>query len=123
MRADRMIPVSVTEQLRSALSDRYTIERELGRGGMAIVYLARDLRHERPVALKVLRADLGAALGPERFTQEIKLARCTSSIRSPRTRTSYWPSPTSPLANSRTGYTMPGGESSSISSRTWGTGR
>ena len=59
--------------LTASLTGRYTIERELGRGGMATVYLARDLRHERLVALKVLRSDLGAALGPERFIREIKL--------------------------------------------------
>jgi serine/threonine-protein kinase len=59
--------------LAGSLAGRYTIEREVGRGGMATVYLARDLRHERLVALKVLRSDLGAALGPERFTREIKL--------------------------------------------------
>jgi eukaryotic-like serine/threonine-protein kinase len=62
------------DQLQAALGAHYAIERELGRGGMATVYLARDLRHERLVALKVLRADLGAALGAERFTREIKLA-------------------------------------------------
>ena len=62
------------EQLRTVLADRYTIERELGRGGMATVYLARDLRHDRPVALKVLHADLSHALGPERFQREIRLA-------------------------------------------------
>ena len=58
---------SSLEDLRAALTDRYTIERELGRGGMATVYLANDLRHERKVAVKVLRPDLAAALGPERF--------------------------------------------------------
>ena len=62
------------QDLAASLAGRYTIVRELGRGGMATVYLARDLRHERMVALKVLRSDLGAALGPERFAREIKLA-------------------------------------------------
>ncbi|HET7601203.1 MAG TPA: protein kinase [Gemmatimonadales bacterium] len=60
--------------LASALHDRYTLERELGRGGMATVYLAHDLKHERPVALKVLLPGLAASLGPERFQREIKLA-------------------------------------------------
>lgn len=69
-----MTPSEPRDQLQAALADRYTIERELGRGGMATVYLAKDLRHERLVALKVLRQDLGAALGPERFAREIKLA-------------------------------------------------
>jgi serine/threonine-protein kinase len=61
-------------KLQSALADRYTIERELGRGGMATVYLAQDLRHQRRVALKVLRAELAATLGPERFLQEVRIA-------------------------------------------------
>jgi serine/threonine-protein kinase len=60
--------------LREALADRYTVERELGRGGMATVYLARDVRHDRPVALKVLHPELAASLGPERFQREIRLA-------------------------------------------------
>lgn len=60
--------------LREALQGRYAFERELGRGGMATVYLARDLRHDRPVALKVLHPELAATLGPERFLREIKLA-------------------------------------------------
>ncbi|MEP7326901.1 MAG: serine/threonine-protein kinase [Gemmatimonadota bacterium] len=60
--------------LQSVLGDRYAIERELGRGGMATVYLARDLKHDRQVAIKVLRPELAAALGPERFLREIHLA-------------------------------------------------
>jgi serine/threonine-protein kinase len=64
----------IAVQLRDALRDRYLLERELGRGGMATVYLVRDLKHDRLVALKVLRPDLAAALGPERFLREIKLA-------------------------------------------------
>ena len=62
------------ERLQQALDDRYRIERELGRGGMATVYLAQDLRHQRPVALKVLSPELGAAIGPERFHREIAIA-------------------------------------------------
>src|SRR6185369_8448402 len=55
------------------LDGRYRIEREIGRGGMAVVYLARDLRHERDVAVKVLHAELTAALGAERFLAEIRV--------------------------------------------------
>jgi eukaryotic-like serine/threonine-protein kinase len=61
-------------ELAAALTDRYGIERELGRGGMATVFLARDLRHDRPVALKVLHPELAVALGAERFQREIRLA-------------------------------------------------
>src|SRR5512135_111426 len=50
------------------------LERELGRGGMATVYLAQDVKHKRPVALKVLRPELAASLGPERFQREIEFA-------------------------------------------------
>jgi serine/threonine protein kinase len=63
----------MTERLAAALGDRYTIVREIGRGGMATVYLAQDLRHDRPVALKVLGGDVSAALGAERFLREIKI--------------------------------------------------
>ena len=62
------------ERLRAALADRYALERELGHGGMATVYLARDLRHGRAVAIKVLRPEIAAALGPERFLREIEVA-------------------------------------------------
>src|SRR5512141_945545 len=62
------------ERLRSALADAYSIDRELGRGGMATVYLAQDCKHDLVVALKVLHPDLAASLGPERFLREIKLA-------------------------------------------------
>src|SRR5438093_2302127 len=61
-------------QLQEGLSGTYAIERELGRGGMATVFLARDLKHDRPVALKVLHAELAHALGPERFQREIRFA-------------------------------------------------
>src|SRR5213596_3190397 len=61
-------------RLQAALADRYTIDRELGRGGMATVYLAQDLKHHRRVAIKVLKPELAAALGPERFLQEIEIA-------------------------------------------------
>ncbi|MEJ2678487.1 MAG: protein kinase [Gemmatimonadota bacterium] len=64
----------VPSRLVSALADRYRIERELGEGGMATVYLAEDLRHHREVAIKVLRPELAASLGPERFMQEIEIA-------------------------------------------------
>jgi hypothetical protein len=60
------------DRLRAALADRYRIERELGRGGMATVYLAEDLKHDRKVALKVLKPELAAVLGAERFVVEIK---------------------------------------------------
>lgn len=62
------------DALRAALSSRYTIERELGRGGMAAVYLAQDAKHHRPVAIKVLRPELAASLGAERFLREIGIA-------------------------------------------------
>src|SRR2546422_4531410 len=65
--------VDPLERLGQALAGRYALERQIGAGGMATVYLARDLRHERAVALKILAPDLAAALGPERFLREIRL--------------------------------------------------
>ena len=64
----------IPERLASALADRYVLEREIGAGGMATVYLARDLRHKRSVALKVVRPELGGRDGVERFLREIELA-------------------------------------------------
>ncbi|MEJ2217894.1 MAG: serine/threonine-protein kinase, partial [Gemmatimonadota bacterium] len=61
------------EQVRAGLADGYVVERELGSGGMATVYLARDRKHDREVAIKVLRSDLAAALGAERFLREIRI--------------------------------------------------
>src|SRR3954454_23311447 len=66
------MPTVIPNRLVTALADRYRIERELGQGGMATVYLAHDVRHARDVAIKVLHEDLGATLGPERFLAEIK---------------------------------------------------
>src|SRR5438094_5059745 len=67
-------------QLKSSLADRYAVDREIGRGGMATVYLARDVRHDRHVALKVLNPELGAILGVERFLAEI---RVTANLQHP----------------------------------------
>src|SRR5713101_7562275 len=61
------------DRLQPALAEHYAIERELGRGGMASVYLARDLKHNRAVAVKVLRPELAAALGSERFLREVQI--------------------------------------------------
>jgi hypothetical protein len=66
-------------RLGAALSDRYRIERKIGEGGMATVYLAHDVRHDRQVAIKVLHEDLGATLGPERFLAEIKTTEPAAS--------------------------------------------
>src|SRR4051812_36524316 len=71
---------TTVDRLATALADRYRIERELGAGGMATVYLADDLRHHRKVAVKVLHPDLAAALGSERFLAEI---RTTANLQHP----------------------------------------
>ena len=78
--ARRIAPPSLTGRLATALAGRYQIEREIGRGGMATVHLARDLRHGRWVAIKVLREELAAAVGAERFLEEI---RVTASLQHP----------------------------------------
>jgi serine/threonine protein kinase len=67
-----MTPDSRVERLNAALSGRYQVERELGRGGMATVYLAEEVKHGRRVALKVLKPDLAAVVGANRFLAEIK---------------------------------------------------
>ena len=66
--------MGLLEQLTTALGDRYRVERELGRGGMAVVFLAEDLKHHRPVAIKLLKPELSAVLGSERFLREIEIA-------------------------------------------------
>ena len=66
--------MSTAERLRAAVADRYRVERELGAGGMATVFLAEDLKHRRKVAIKVLRPELASVLGPERFVREIEIA-------------------------------------------------
>ena len=63
----------VLDRLTTALVDRYRVEREIGSGGMATVYLAEDRKHRRPVAIKVLRAELAAAVGADRFLREIEI--------------------------------------------------
>ena len=72
--------VPVPDRLATALADRYRIERELGAGGMATVYLAHDAKHDRRVAVKVLRPELAAAIGAERFLSEI---RTTAGLQHP----------------------------------------
>jgi serine/threonine-protein kinase len=70
----------LADRLKVALASRYAIERQIGQGGMATVYLARDLRHDRKVALKVLRPELAAVIGADRFLHEI---RVTASLQHP----------------------------------------
>src|SRR5687767_13626300 len=69
---------AIADRLITALADRYRIERELGAGGMATVYLAQDLKHDRKVAIKVLKPELAAVLGAERFVVEIKTTAAMS---------------------------------------------
>jgi TolB-like protein/tetratricopeptide (TPR) repeat protein len=94
------VPTHGSERLSDAVQGRYVIERELGRGGMATVYLARDLKLQRLIALKVLRPELRATLGPERFLREIAL---TSQLSHPHILTLHdWGE-----ANGRLFYAMP----------------
>jgi serine/threonine-protein kinase len=65
---------NIPAALRAALGDRYELEEMIGRGGMATVYRARDLKHNRRVAVKVLRTDLSELIGPERFLREVEIA-------------------------------------------------
>jgi serine/threonine protein kinase len=75
------------ELLQSGLGDRYRFDRELGRGGMATVFLVHDLRHKRPVALKVLHPESAHTLGPERFQREIETV---ARLQHPHTSHSKW---------------------------------
>jgi serine/threonine protein kinase/tetratricopeptide (TPR) repeat protein len=97
-------------ELADALRDRYLIERELGRGGMATVYLARDLKHDRLVALKVIHPELAATLGPERFLREVQL---TARLQHPH----ILPVHDSGEAAGRLWYTMPFVEGESLRDR------
>jgi tetratricopeptide (TPR) repeat protein len=74
VQCDRLCVSALPDGLKAALADRYRIDRELGRGGMATVYLVHDLKHDRPVALKVMHPELAPLLGPERFLREIRFA-------------------------------------------------
>src|SRR5436190_23384511 len=66
--------MSATLPVFAALSERYRLERELGRGGMAVVYLAEDLKHHRPVAIKVIRQEFASTVSHARFLREIRIA-------------------------------------------------
>ena len=96
--------------LNEALRDRYVIERELGRGGMATVYLARDLKHDRLIAIKVLHPELSATLGPQRFAGEIRM---TARLQHP----SILPLFDSGEAGGQLWYTMPYVEGESLRAR------
>ena len=96
------------------MADRYRVERELGRGGMATVYLARDLRHDRPVALKVLHAELANTLGPERFQREIQLV---ARLQHPHILTVLDSGETAVPGGARLWFTMPFVEGESLRDR------
>ncbi len=77
----------VLDRFKSAIADCYRIEKELGSGGMATVYLAEDLKHHRKVAVKVLRPELAAVVGAERFLREIQIAARSAADHRGRVRT------------------------------------
>jgi len=101
---------TIAERLTHGLEGRYTLDRELGQGGMAIVYLAQDLRHDRQVALKVLRPEVSAEIGAERFLREIKMA---AGLNHPHILPVY----DSGLTDGLLYYTMPRVEGSSLRER------
>jgi serine/threonine-protein kinase len=101
-------------QLQGALTDRYRIERELGAGGMATVYLAEDLKHHRRVAVKVLRPELAHALGPERFLREIAT---TANLHHPHILALYDSGQTPDAAGAFLYYVMPYVEGESLRDR------
>jgi serine/threonine-protein kinase len=102
--------MATTEQLNTALAGRYAIDRRIGEGGMATVYLAKDLKHDRRVALKVLKPELGAVLGVERFLSEIKV---TANLQHP----NLLPLFDSGEANGLLFYVMPFVEGESLRTR------
>jgi len=98
----------VNAKLAAALADRYRVERELGQGGMATVYLAADLKHDRKVAIKVLKPELAAVLGAERFVVEIRTTASAIALPWPncragssRARSGWLPASTSSFAGAR----------------------
>ena len=103
-------PPTPLDQLQSALAGRYAVEREIGAGGMATVYLARDLKHNRRVALKVLKPELGAVLGVERYLSEIQV---TANLQHP----NLLPLFDSGEANGLLCYVMPFVEGASLRAR------
>jgi serine/threonine-protein kinase len=102
--------MSVPAPLAAALADRYTLERELGQGGMATVYLATDVRHNRRVAIKVLHQEVGSAVGVERFLKEIQL---TAALQHPH----ILPLFDSGVAGDRVFYVMPFVEGETLRAR------